>query len=166
MNRHTWTSRWIAGGLLLALLVVNLSIWRFERILRQGDVVLLELAPVDPRSLMQGDYMRLQFALAQQIDRARPPGQDAGGGYAVLQLDENRVASLLRLQSTPEVHHDGEFALRYRIRQGRAHVVTDAYFFEEGRADHFATARYGELRIGRGGVGLLAALRDAELRAL
>ncbi|XOT97907.1 GDYXXLXY domain-containing protein, partial [Alcaligenes pakistanensis] len=30
-----------------------------------GQTVLLELAPVDPRSLMQGDYMSLNFALSQ-----------------------------------------------------------------------------------------------------
>ncbi|MGL5293385.1 MAG: GDYXXLXY domain-containing protein, partial [Aeromonas sp.] len=44
----------------LAILVaINIAVWHHERALSQGEVVLLELAPVDPRSLMQGDYMRL-----------------------------------------------------------------------------------------------------------
>ncbi len=30
-------------------------------------MVLLRLAPVDPRSLMQGDYMRLNYELARQL---------------------------------------------------------------------------------------------------
>jgi len=38
------------------------------------QVVYLELAPVDPRSLIQGDYMALRFALARECKlEATPP---------------------------------------------------------------------------------------------
>src|SRR6267378_3387619 len=48
----------------LALLaLVNFSIRGKERQLADGSVVYLELAPVDPRSLMQGDYMALRFKM-------------------------------------------------------------------------------------------------------
>ena len=33
--------------------------------------MLLELAPVDPRSLIQGDYMRLDYAIARDLAGAR-----------------------------------------------------------------------------------------------
>ena len=40
----------------LALLVgVNVTILSRERLIDDGTIVLLELAPVDPRSMMQGD---------------------------------------------------------------------------------------------------------------
>ena len=48
---------------LVILLLVNRAIWDKEQQLRDGRVVLLALAPVDPRSLMQGDYMRLRYAV-------------------------------------------------------------------------------------------------------
>ncbi|MFX7329222.1 GDYXXLXY domain-containing protein, partial [Acinetobacter baumannii] len=32
-----------------------------EMLLKEGQLVLLPLAPVDPRSLMQGDYMALRY---------------------------------------------------------------------------------------------------------
>ena len=51
----------------LILAVVNLAIWQNERLIKQGETLLLELAPVDPRSLMQGDYMALRFAMADAI---------------------------------------------------------------------------------------------------
>jgi len=52
----------------LAILAgINATVWRFEHAMGSGEVVLLELAPVDPRSLMQGDYMRLDYALARQL---------------------------------------------------------------------------------------------------
>src|SRR5690606_9942359 len=56
----------VAG--LLVLGAVNYAIYAKERVIRDGDVVFLELAPVDPRSLMQGDYMALRFRLADQIE--------------------------------------------------------------------------------------------------
>lgn len=77
----------IAAAVLLVLAAVNGSIVAKERIKTHGEIILLELAPVDPRSLMQGDYMALRFDLAQQISPDK-------GGLAPLILDENRVARL------------------------------------------------------------------------
>ena len=52
----------IAGLLILA--GVTAAISSKEQLLVTGRVVFLELAPVDPRSLMQGDYMALRFKAA------------------------------------------------------------------------------------------------------
>ena len=61
----------IWAGLALVLVTINTSILTKERLLRDGTVLRLALAPVDPRSLMQGDYMALSFALARDALRAR-----------------------------------------------------------------------------------------------
>ncbi|WP_319022245.1 GDYXXLXY domain-containing protein, partial [Proteus mirabilis] len=58
----------LCGALVLAF--VNAAIWQKEALIGTGTTVYVELAPVDPRSLMQGDYMRLAFALP-----AGRPGQ-------------------------------------------------------------------------------------------
>ena len=52
-----WRSILLWAGLLMVLVVVNHGILRRERMLSAGRIVLLELAPADPRSLMQGDSM-------------------------------------------------------------------------------------------------------------
>src|SRR5207247_7075547 len=49
---------------LVVLGAANWTIQSRERLLADGRVVLLELAPVDPRSLIQGDYMALRFKAA------------------------------------------------------------------------------------------------------
>lgn len=54
-------------ALIAVLGIVNASIIDKEKHLAEGQVVYLELAPVDPRSLMQGDYMALNFRVAQQV---------------------------------------------------------------------------------------------------
>ena len=58
----------MALGALLVLGVVNAAIVGKETIKREGDTVYLPLAPVDPRSLMQGDYMALRFTLVRELE--------------------------------------------------------------------------------------------------
>lgn len=43
---------------------VGVTIWQKERLLRYGDVVKLELEPVDPRSVLQGDYIQLRYDIS------------------------------------------------------------------------------------------------------
>lgn len=54
-------------GLLLVLTMININVMKFETHLATGDSVLLELAPVDPRGFMQGDYMILRYALENDV---------------------------------------------------------------------------------------------------
>ena len=141
-------------GVLLVLAFVNWSIFAKERIKSGGETILLELAPVDPRSLMQGDYMALRFALASDISTE-------ASGTAPLAVDEKGVATFSRSPETAKLR------IRYRIRNGQVWLGTNAYFFAEGSAERYAQARYGEFRVDRGtGEAVLVALRDAEFGAL
>ena len=153
MNTHLLRAL-IAAAILLVLVAVNAAIVAKERIKTHGEIILLELAPVDPRSLMQGDYMALRFELAQQISAE-------AGGLAPLQLDEHRVA---RFDSSPQ---DAKLHIRYRVRNGQIWLGTNAYFFEEGSAERFNGARYGEFRLDPDtGEAVLTGLRDAGFKAL
>ncbi len=72
---------------LLILAVVNFSIWQNEQLIKDGETVLLELAPVDPRSLMQGDYMALRFAMADVIRGKLHNKNESLTGQVIVQLD-------------------------------------------------------------------------------
>jgi uncharacterized membrane-anchored protein len=154
----------IAAGALLVLGTVDVSIAMKERIKRNGEVVLVDLGPRDPRSLMQGDYMALNFPLSQRISAAwsataAPREGELRTAYIV--VDERRVASLASAGAP------GALPLRYRVRNGQAWIGTDAFFFEEGSARRYAPARYGEFRLDPStGEGVLVGLRDAKLRPL
>ncbi|CZZ87667.1 membrane protein [Bordetella trematum] len=158
----------VLGGLVLVLGVCNVTIYQREQVLAQGEVMILELAPVDPRSLMQGDYMALRFGaanfVAEQRDSQR--GDAALDGYLVLAKDAEGVARPLRLQAEPTPLAPGEQALRYRVRQDGVRLITNAYFFPEGQGEHFARARYGEIRLDGHGTGLLARMLDAQRQPL
>nr|WP_163500871.1 GDYXXLXY domain-containing protein [Halomonas socia] len=157
---------------LLVLALVNWAIWAKERHLAEGEVVYLELAPVDPRSLMQGDYMALNFELANRIRAARATQRSEGGeplaanGHVIVQLDAQRIAAFQRLDAGEQALEDDEMRLRYRVRNGRVRFATDAFFFQEGHAERYEPARYGQFRVNERGEPLLVSLHDAELERL
>ncbi|MCZ0925985.1 GDYXXLXY domain-containing protein [Halomonas janggokensis] len=165
-----WSRVVIIVTTLLILAVVNWAIWEKERHLAEGDIVYLELAPVDPRSLMQGDYMALHFALSNRIQSAlgqaeAEDSQQASNGYVVVRLDEQRIARFQRLDDGTSLADD-EQQLRYRIRNGQVRFATDAFFFQEGHAERYEPARYGRFRVNEDGEPLLVALHDSELNLL
>jgi len=147
----------VAG--LLVLVAVNHAIYRKERVIRHGEIVFLELAPVDPRSLMQGDYMALRFRLADEIETARSSGALAERARrAPLRIDERRIATL-GADTGPEI--------AFRIRNGSVWLGTNAYFFTEGTAARYVNARYGEFRLDPGtGEAVLVGLRGEDLEPL
>jgi uncharacterized membrane-anchored protein len=157
--------KWIVIVATLVLLVaVNVGIASRERLVLHGRVVLLELAPVDPRSLMQGDYMALRFAVADGAGTGAEFLQFADGRL-VLAVDARGVGAFRRLDTGKPLAAD-EALLRYRIRNGQVKLATNAFFFEEGHADDYAKARYGEFRVAADGDAILTGLRGTDLAAL
>jgi uncharacterized membrane-anchored protein len=161
----------IVLGVALVLGALNFAIVAKERIQREGEVVYLPLAPVDPRSLMQGDYMALRFALVQALERSNErgaagdavqlPPREGETRFADVVLDANHVASLAAADAA------GHIKLRYRIRNSHVWLGTNAFFFEEGSDQRFNGARYGEFRVDRqSGEAVLVGLRDTALKAM
>jgi uncharacterized membrane-anchored protein len=160
--------------------LVNFSIVRKERLLESGRVVYLELAPVDPRSLMQGDYMALRFKLANEarpaMKRADVHGTRSFGfnrqgdlatddGRIVAVLNDSSIANYRRLDDGQPLASN-EIYLRYRVREGEIKFATNAFFFQEGTANRYGLARYGEFRVAPNGELLLTGLRSGNLRPL
>lgn len=149
---------------LLLLAAVNFTIYQREELLSSGRMVLLELAPVDPRSLMQGDYMALHFKVAGEAFN-RQNLELIADGQLVLTLDERQIASFSRLADGAPLA-DNELLMRYRVRNGQAKFATNAFFFQEGHANDYAGARYGEFRVAPDGEALLTRMRDKDLQLL
>jgi uncharacterized membrane-anchored protein len=149
-------------GVLMVLGPVNWSILGKERIKRDGAIVYLDLAPMDPRSIMQGDYMALRFRLADEIQRGvQSEGREGQVRIADVQLDDKRIARLAP-SGTP-----GALKFRYRVRKGSVWLGTNAFFFEEGSDERYSAARYGEFRVDAdSGEAVLVGLRSQSLEPL
>ncbi len=173
-----WRLLVVLAGLLAILAAANWAIAQRENVLRHGQPVVLQLAPVDPRSLMQGDYMALRYEVSDQVAellRASPELDEAvhgdGAGVLLLKADADGVHRLRGVLTTEQAGRsapsaDGEAKLVFRLRDGDVRVVTDAWFFPEGQAKHYEQARYGLFKVDGRGKGLLVDLLDEQRRGL
>jgi uncharacterized membrane-anchored protein len=153
--------RVVFGGLALALLAVNGLITQKEWLLQRGDVVLLPLETRDPRSLMQGDYMTLRYALSRDaLAAVKDPPRT---GQVVVRLDADGVGTFARFD-LGEPLQPGEHRLRYRRRDewSGLQLGAESFFFQEGQAGLYSRSRYGVLRVTSSGVAVLAGLADEQ----
>jgi uncharacterized membrane-anchored protein len=148
---------WIVG-LVVALGAVNYTIAKHESTLRDGAVVRLALAPRDPRALMQGDYMDLRFAIADAVRKAAESAK-VDSGRAVIRADENGVSQYARLDNGEPLSAN-ERRIEFRVRGNDVRIVTNAFFFQEGTAQAYEAARFGEFRVNENGGALLVSLLD------
>ena len=132
------------------------SVREKEVLLEQGDLLLVDLAPVDPRSLIQGDYMTLRYAEARNFMTDSMPKT----GYMVVTLDSLGVAKKQRLQETTSPLKDGEYLVNYTASNWRLNIGAESYFFQEGQALLFDSARYGGVMVDNVGHSLLVGLYD------
>jgi len=155
MSKYKWII--VILNLIAVLAFFNYSVIKKEKTLSSGQLVLLELAPVDPRSLMQGDYMQLDYAISQDVTIINLPKR----GYCVVKLDADGVGRRLRLQPELTPHEEGEYLIRYNAQQYIGiRIGAESYFFQEGNATKYEKARYGGIRVDDKGHSVLVGLYD------
>ena len=152
-------------GLIIVLVLMNTTIAKYEQHLATGDTVLLELAPVDPRGFMQGDYMALSFAIDDDIREALGKQSDDlylenSEGKVVVAKDAHGVGHFAKLLDNTDTEKlaDNELALYYRVRNGQVKFATNAFFFQEGHAEAYEEAEFGVFRVNDKGEPLLTGL--------
>lgn len=154
------TILWLVA--VVGLLFVNYSIYGKETLIRNGQPILLELAPVDPRSLIQGDYMALRYKMGADLENLETLPLR---GKLVITVAESGVASFVRIDDgTPLA--PGERLINYYKHGWQVDLGATSFFFQEGKADEYATAKYGEVRVDESGTSILVGLRDEKLQPL
>lgn len=148
------------GTTLLIIVSINLLIVKKEDTLANGRTILLRLAPVDPRSLIQGDYMVLRYEIARGISKKQLESK----GNIVVSLDQNNVAKFVRVHEGESLQ-TSEHLLFYRNRGG-LRLGAESFMFQEGNADLYARGRYGELKVSKSGASVLVGLRDDDFKPL
>ena len=152
------------GTLAVFLYLVNSSILSSEDNIKNGTVAYFELAPVDPRSLIQGDYMTLEYTIERDANIAGIGAQDRG--QLVVSLDEQLIARFARLYNDSDTLADNEIVINFYAPNGRVRVGIDSFFFQEGQTNIFGTARYAEVRILEGGGVMLVHLADENFQTI
>jgi uncharacterized membrane-anchored protein len=156
---------YVVGAALLTLGVAAGAIWQKQALIAQGQPVFVALAPVDPRSLMQGDFMRLHFNVPPPL-LDMPPSATAARPKVVARRDARGVAALHRVARPGEALGPDEFLFELTPKGGGWMLVSDAWFFREGEAALWEKARFGEFRVMPDGRALLVGMADENLRAI
>lgn len=151
-------------GLVLVLGLANWHILQKRAVMAEGEPLLLELQPVDPRSLIQGDYMALALAddaMPSKEVIARLPYR----GTVILSLDEKDIGRFARLDDGAPPG-PGELRVEYRRhddwRGPRLDYGARAFFFQGGDAALYQEAKYALLRVADDGSTVLTDLADKD----
>lgn len=166
------SSHYMIKILVLALFVLvivglNFAVYDKNNIKQQGEVVYLQLRPVDPRSLMQGDYMALAYdlELKPKID---PNAKDTHKKFMVLDIDQNHVAQFSELinNKTEIKLKPNQKIIKISFRYNQAKIRPDAFFFQEGHGELYAKAKYGIFKFKGSDVYILDGLADENRKRL
>jgi uncharacterized membrane-anchored protein len=163
-------ARWMIAlaGLVLILALANWHIVQKRAVIADGQILLLELRPADPRSLLQGDYMAL--ALAEAAMPSATVIEDLPyRGTVILALDEGKVGRYARLDDGSPLQ-SGELRVQYRRHEDwgghRLDYGAQSFFFESGDAERYERARYAMLRVGVDGSTVLTDLAGEDRLAI
>ena len=166
--------------LIIVLTIANYTIIKYEDVLNNGKPIIVKLAPVDPRSLMQGDYMALNYEILTQFQQqfygdgeeqinASEEKRSVAKVYALVKAGENNVANLCRVELSPPTNftgcQEGVYLPINTTNSWSPTLPSHSYFFAEGKGAYYAQAEYGEYRF-KGGKALLFRLLDKDLKPL
>jgi len=164
--RGTLASGLIALSTLATSGVFGLGVREKEAILSTGQTIYIALMPVDPRSLMQGDYMALRFFLPSGQDDTRILAS-ASHPVGVMTIGANNIGRVTRIAAEAgSTDAPGERFVKLRRANGGWSLGTNAWFFREGQGKKFEAAKYGEFRLGPKGDLLLVAMADEHLKRI
>ncbi|AZA73077.1 GDYXXLXY domain-containing protein [Chryseobacterium indoltheticum] len=159
MKKYKWLI--IVLNLMILLVYFNFSVVKKENLLKDGKLILLSLAPVDPRSLMQGDYMTLRYSISENLNVNSLPKR----GYCVVKLNPQGIAEKVRFQKNTTPLNKGEYLIEYNSPdQWNVNIGAESFFFQEGQAEKYEKAKYGAIKVDTKGNSLLVGLYDENLK--
>lgn len=156
--RPVWRPRSLVAFLMCATVPIMFQAFdavKKEAIVVEGREILLPLYPLDPRSLVQGDYMALRYSVADSNTANY-------NGMAYLTVDVDGVGQSLRGEDAPPVPEADEVPIKVRRGWYRPRIAPNSFLFEEGTADSWSRARYAIVRINGEGTLVMTGLADRE----
>ena len=151
--------KWLMTVVFLQVLLLGGLVGMKETLLRTGQTVKLELAPIDPRSLMQGDYVRLSYKISTMPNGITIPK----GRYRVklvLSKGENGIHQLKSLyQKGMRVEKDEALITGWVYRDGHLVFGIESFFVPENTGRELErTVKYGIVKLSTTGDALLVGL--------
>ena len=144
------------GALAIAGLFIS-QIKDLENIRRDGETILLDLRPADPRALMMGDFMALAYV---EENSGILPKDLAPSGQIILTLDKNGLGKVSRIADTRNLS-ENEIRINYVRRSRGITFGAPRYYFQNGTAETYQGAEYGVFKVSPSGRAILVGLADS-----
>ncbi|WP_440206807.1 GDYXXLXY domain-containing protein [Acinetobacter oleivorans] len=143
--------------------------------LHHSKNIFIELRPVDPRSILQGDYMALAYELNLQSLKALAGSENEALDQVI--FNHSSVPAKVILDSQNRVVHtildiNNSFAGQSLIlknpenRLQALYPASRSFLFAEGLAQCYQKAKYAEFKVNTKGEAILFDLRGEELQPL
>lgn len=160
----------------LSLIVFLAMIIKNEVHLQHSESIYVRLKPVDPRSLIQGDYMVLSYQLYFS-----DVGQQLNKDDVVIFKNKSKVLAYVELDAQGKVirtsfdskrlENDPVMLHRLMLNNPSNQVdslypASNSFLFAEGLAECYQAAQYAEFKVNQQGKAILASLRGEDLEDL
>ena len=173
---------------LSCMLIFLGMIFKNELHLKNSESIYVRLQPVDPRSILQGDYMALNYQLyfaPQNVTHEntnQPNINSEDHIFSGLYFDEiiknkSSIVAYVELDAQRRVIHT-HFELPQKVRTYRLilqnpnnrhsmlYPASKSFLFAEGLADCYQQAKYAEFKVDEQGNAILTALKGDQLQDL
>ena len=173
-------------NIVILFVVTGFSANKEESYKKLDSYFYLELAPIDPRSLLQGDYMTLNYDITDKVrdfiynngtyiydgeneneseeNKALRKLADSKKAYIAVRLDENKVAKFVKI--TKEITDEKDLLfIAYKTNGFDVNINANSYLFQEGTGDKYEEARYSKVVLIGNNLRLID-LRDKDFKEI
>ena len=128
-------------NLLLLMIVFGYSVIKEEKNLKRATFY-IKTVPVDPRSLIQGDYMVLNYDIAES---ARMEIGNIRKGYIRIKINDLKIAEFIRIDEEYLPPSNNEISIQFQKNGSNIDIGVNSYLFQEGTGNKFQKAQYAEI---------------------
>ncbi|ANB59777.1 GDYXXLXY domain-containing protein [Anoxybacteroides amylolyticum] len=152
----------LIGIIALQVAAIGYTAFSKEQLLTHGKLVKLQLVPIDPRSLLQGDYVRLGYEIStvKNVD-------ERGTIQVILRKDEEGVYRFVDIYSlNGKLYHSDAYQTGDVLMNGKLNGDTvvygiESYFVpEKTGGDVQRRARFAYVRVSQTGDAILEKVSD------
>ena len=138
----------IALNFIIVLILLFFSVMK-EESYKKRESFYLRLSPVDPRSLMQGDYMVLNYEIVDEAwnkiyNLQEEENKIIKNGFIAVYLDKNNVAIFKDIVKEP-INDSNLLFISFKSNGYNLKINADTFFFQEGNAHLYENAKYSKV---------------------
>lgn len=153
-------------NLVILLTLFSWSVYK-EESYQKMNTFYFATSPVDPRSLMQGDYMVLNYRVTDTaLQFLRKDDKDMRKGYIRIKLNARKEAEFIRIDKKLLPSVDNEISIAFTRNYDGIDIGVNSFMFQEGEGNKYSRAAYGEVILLKNGKLRLKNLTDENFKVL